>query len=431
MAGLAAFAMVLSSANAFAAGSESDSPQDYLQKTYHFKVTVQTENLTSGNLSLGPMTNAGQVDDYLRAMADECKKYPDDFFLRAGVSEIVLCGSLHMGKAPIAGIFNEQHQKLYMKFHWCRLGAHCRETFHAFHHELGHAVQNATWGDGHYDWHSWTALNPPGFKYGKGGNQELMADPEKKWGTWSTNQPGFLNAYSATAPWEDRSEIMAALMDDGDRRYLQAYYQGDPIIQKKIQLTSDLLSKLCGPNQEKYFWEKAIISLKTPPAPSLETNQSLSSIGMDLPKAIGADLIDAGGNAVSFETLKGKKYFLLYFSASWCSHCRQFMPQFLEFYQNNKHRDKFEVLFVSSDHKEPAMLSYLREMPWKAVRFNSGAESFLKTNYSRGPGIPTLALIDSEGRLLGFRKGFAKNYDRGVYKMLDILNQKLSGVDSL
>jgi thiol-disulfide isomerase/thioredoxin len=219
---------------------------------------------------------------------------------------------------------------------------------------------------------------------------------------------------------------MAALMNNGDRAYLRAWYRRDPVIQKKVDLMADLLSKFCGPNQGKYFWERAITSLKTQPEVSPASNQPGSSVKVDLQKTIGGDLIDAGGQAVSFQTLKGKKCLLLYFSASWCPHCRQFMPQFVGFYQNSKYRDKFEVIFVSSDRGEPEMLSYLREMPWKAVRFNSAAESFLKANYSRGSGVPTLTLIDSDGRLLGFRKGFARDYDAGVDKMLDILNQKLS-----
>ena len=255
---------------------------------------------------------------------------------------------------------------------------------------------------------------------------KLMEDPEKNWATWSNDQPGFLNAYSTTAPWEDRSEIMAALMNNGDRAFLRDYYLRDPIIQKKVDLMAHLLSEFCGPNQANYFWERAIDSLKTQPEVSSASNRSQSPLKVDLQKAIGGDLIDASGNPVAFETLEGKKYFLLYFSASWCSHCRQFMPQFLEYYRNTKYHDEFEVVFVSSDQDESQMLSYLQEMPWKAVRFNSPGESFLKTNYSRGPGIPTLALVDSDGRLLCFRKGFAKNYDFGVDKMLDILNQKLS-----
>jgi len=313
-----------------------------------------------------------------------------------------------------------------LNYHWCRFGACCRESFHAFHHELGHALQTAAWGDGHYNWPEWAALNPPGFEYGNGGNRELMAHPEKNWGAWSTNHPGFINAYSTTAPWEDRSEIMAALMNDADRRLLGNYCRQDAVILKKAELMSDLLSQVCGSSQSNYFWEQSITSLKTQAGVPLASYSPPATVKADLQKAIGGDLIDSRGNAASFETLKGKKYFLLYFSASWCSRCRAFMPQFLDFYQNTKYHDKFEVLFVSSDHSEPSMLSYLREMPWKAVRFNSEAESFLKTNYSRGPAIPALVLMDSEGRLLCLKKGFAKNYNHGVDKVLDVLNQKLS-----
>ena len=425
-AAFAAIALALSLANISAAAAESDNPQEYLQANYHLQVTLQSDNRVSGAMHMTPLADASQLPDYLRAMVDECKKYPVDFFSKAGVSEIVLCGTLEMGLAPIAGVFVAPQHRLYVKFHWCQFGAHCRVTFHSFHHELGHALQTAALGSGHFDWREWADLNPTGFNYGNGGKQELMADPEKNWGTWSTSQPGFLNPYSTTAAWEDRSEIMASLMNDGDRQFLRALYQRDPVIQKKVQLMSDLLSKLCGPTSAKYFWEQSLLSLKTQPAVSLASNPASSSSTADLPKMLGNDLIDASGNAFSFASLKGKKYFLLYFSASWCPRCREFMPQFLEYYQNSKYRDKFEVLFVSSDRDEPQMLSYLREMPWKAVRFKCDAETFLKANYSRGPGIPALALVDSDGRLLAIKKGFAKNYEYGVDKMLDILNEKLA-----
>ena len=380
----------------------------------------------TGILHLGPLTNTGQLDDYLLALAVECKKYPDNFFVKAGVSEIVVCGDLDIGEAPITGLFSQQQKKLYLKYHWSRFGARDRATFHAFHHELGHALQGGAWGNGHSDWAEWDAVNPSGFQYGGGGGVELMEHPNKNWGAWTPNQPGFLNAYCTSAPWEDRSEIMAALMNGGDQPYLRAFYQRDPTIQQKVDLMAHLLSGFCGPSEKSYYWERAVGYLRTQPAASLASNQPQSPVKVDLQNAIGNDLIDASGNAVAFDTLRGKKYFLVYFSASWCSHCRQFMPQFVDFYRNSKYHDAFEVIFVSSDQNESQMLSYLGEMPWMAVRFNSPAQTFLKTTYSGGTGIPTLVLIDSDGRMLDIRKGFAKNYTYGVDNILDILNQKLS-----
>jgi thiol-disulfide isomerase/thioredoxin len=425
-AAISLLAMASAFTNVPAARADSNVAQDFLQKTYGVKVTIQSEDRITGILHLGPLTDTGQLGDYLMALAVECKKYPAGFFVKAGVSEIVLCGNLDMGEAPIAGLFNQRQKTLYLKYHWNKFGARDRTTFHAFHHELGHALQGGAWGNGHSDWPEWDAVNPPAFQYGGGGGVELMEHPENNWGAWTTNQPGFLNAYSTSAPWEDRSEIMAALMNNGDEAYLRAYYQRDPIIRQKVDLMAHLLSGFCGPAEASYYWERAVAYLRTPPAISLAFNQPQSPLKVDLQDAIGGDLIDNSGNAVASDTLKGKKYFLLYFSASWCSHCRAFMPQFLEFYRNSQYHDDFEVVFVSSDQNESQMMSYLGEMPWKAVRFNSPGQTFLKTNYSRGPGIPTLALIDSDGRFLGLKKGFAKNYDNGVDKMLDILNQKLS-----
>jgi hypothetical protein len=275
--GFATVTLALGLVMASCARAADEPPREYLQRTYGLKLTVQTANLPSGALRLGAVTNTGQVDDYLRGLIVECKKYPAGFFSLAGVSEIVLCGDLHMGYVPIDGNFNHQQKRLYVKFHWCQYGAQCRKSFHAFHHELGHALQTAAWGDGHYDWREWAAVNPPQFHYGNGGSQELMANPEKNWAVWATNQPGFLNAYSTTAPWEDRSEIMAALMNDGDRAHLSAYCHRDAILRRKIELMSRLLSSFCGTSQSSYFWERAAASLNNPAKSSLN-GQALGEV---------------------------------------------------------------------------------------------------------------------------------------------------------
>ena len=78
--GIATFAMVSAFANVPAAGADSDSPQDFLQRNYGLKVTLQSEDSEIGDLRLGSLTNAGQLDDYLRALVEECKKYPATFF---------------------------------------------------------------------------------------------------------------------------------------------------------------------------------------------------------------------------------------------------------------------------------------------------------------------------------------------------------------
>jgi hypothetical protein len=65
---MAAFVLVLSIANVPAAGADSESPQDFLQRNYGLKVTIQSEDRETGILHLGPLTNTGQLDDYLRAL---------------------------------------------------------------------------------------------------------------------------------------------------------------------------------------------------------------------------------------------------------------------------------------------------------------------------------------------------------------------------
>ena len=72
-AAFAAMALALSLANVSAAGAESDNPQEYLQANYHLHVTLQNDSRVSGAMHMTPLADAGQLPDYLRAMADECK----------------------------------------------------------------------------------------------------------------------------------------------------------------------------------------------------------------------------------------------------------------------------------------------------------------------------------------------------------------------
>jgi thiol-disulfide isomerase/thioredoxin len=71
-------------------------------------------------------------------------------------------------------------------------------------------------------------------------------------------------------------------------------------------------------------------------------------------------------------SLRGKKYLAIYFSASWCGPCKEFTPQLVNWYKQNKsHRDKFDVIFVSRDRTKDDMLDYMKQddMPWPALNF--------------------------------------------------------------
>ncbi len=119
----------------------------------------------------------------------------------------------------------------------------------------------------------------------------------------------------------------------------------------------------------------------------------------DILKNVAGKLVDSSGAEVTVD-LAAPKYLLVYFSAHWCPPCRAFTPRLVEFYNKNKEDQNFELVFVSRDKDEQAMLEYMTEtkMPWPAVKYDAINGTGIRT-YA-GPGIPDLVLLDQAGKVL-------------------------------
>ena len=110
------------------------------------------------------------------------------------------------------------------------------------------------------------------------------------------------------------------------------------------------------------------------------------------------ELLDAGGQVVSIDELKGK-YVGLYFSASWCGPCRTFTPKLKKFRDQNE--KTFEVVLVGSDGSAKAQANYMKKykMPWLALKNQSDEARelslSLKVEY-----IPYLIVLDPDGNVV-------------------------------
>ena len=87
-----------------------------------------------------------------------------------------------------------------------------------------------------------------------------------------------------------------------------------------------------------------------------------------------------GRSAVPFASadLAQDKYIALYFSAGWCPPCHAFTPELVRFYNEMKPKHPgVEIVFVTQDHSESEMQSYMREMsmPWPALRYSFAKSS--------------------------------------------------------
>ena len=100
---------------------------------------------------------------------------------------------------------------------------------------------------------------------------------------------------------------------------------------------------------------------------------------------------------------KPTKYYLFYYTASWCGPCHKFTPSLVKFYNEHKPKkgDEFEIILVTSDDSEDAMDGYASElkMDWPHLKL-SKADDFKKKFRHPGGGIPNLVLTDLQGKLI-------------------------------
>ncbi|MDR6784663.1 thiol-disulfide isomerase/thioredoxin [Pedobacter africanus] len=140
---------------------------------------------------------------------------------------------------------------------------------------------------------------------------------------------------------------------------------------------------------------------------------------------------DINGEKLSLADLKGKKYVLVDFWASWCVPCRKGNPHLLSLY--SKYKDKgLEIVGISDDDSNPAAWKKAVEKDqigvWKHVLRGvkiSGKDYDTTNDISKGYGIhslPTKILIDKEGVIVGRYGGGGENDEAMDKKLAEIFN---------
>ena len=129
-------------------------------------------------------------------------------------------------------------------------------------------------------------------------------------------------------------------------------------------------------------------------------------------KALDGKLVRVSrGNLKDYKLTRNVDYYAFYFSAHWCPPCRKFTPKLVDFYARNKSkRDKFEIIFISSDRSANDMLKYMKEtgMKWPGLKYNQRNSAGGVTKYA-GDGIPCLVVVDRKGKVI------ADSYQNGRY----------------
>ncbi len=114
------------------------------------------------------------------------------------------------------------------------------------------------------------------------------------------------------------------------------------------------------------------------------------------PQAREFSVKDLNGNIVSLSDLRGKVVFVNFW-ATWCPPCREEIPDFVDFYNQNKSRG-LEIIGLSVDRLSPeALRSFVAKNKMSyPVAF---ATKQILDAYEPGPYIPTTVVIDRQGRI--------------------------------
>ncbi|KAM4053918.1 nucleoredoxin-like protein 2 [Anomaloglossus baeobatrachus] len=132
----------------------------------------------------------------------------------------------------------------------------------------------------------------------------------------------------------------------------------------------------------------------------------------------GHILVNKEGEKVDPEEALQNKIVGLYFSAGWCSPCRDFTPVLCDFYtelvQEANQPAPFEIVFISSDKSAEDMVEYMNQMhgDWLALPWHNPYKHDLKNKY-KITAIPKLVIVKQNGEVIT-DKGRKQIRDRGL-----------------
>lgn len=186
-----------------------------------------------------------QMAKYVPTFLKEWTLYPPDLMKKAVVHRIVfgvdmaVDGQVRgavpafdgdtMYYDPALGAYNLQYQRV------------------VIHHEFFHMIdERMKLLDKDSEW---AKLNPKGFHYGQGGSKMR----ESGVGALTDQIPGFLTRYGTAAVEEDKAELFAHMVVDGD--YVKERAAKDPVLRSKIDLLKRRLSKF-DPAMGPAFWKQ-------------------------------------------------------------------------------------------------------------------------------------------------------------------------------
>ncbi|TNN01685.1 hypothetical protein fugu_011067 [Takifugu bimaculatus] len=115
---------------------------------------------------------------------------------------------------------------------------------------------------------------------------------------------------------------------------------------------------------------------------------------------LGERLVNGEKAEVDVQALGAKLSLVgLFFGCSLNAPCKQFNGSLCEFYSRFKkaseHKDKLEIVFISSDQDQKHWQDFLQEMPWPALPFKDRHKKMKLWNKYKVTSIPSLVFVDT------------------------------------
>ncbi len=117
------------------------------------------------------------------------------------------------------------------------------------HHEFFHFIDFKDDGEVYED-KEWKKLNPPEFKYGRGG-YSVQGDSNQ--GYVTNKIPGFITLYATSGVEEDKAEVFRCMMVN--LHELETRAEVDVVLSKKIAQMKTLLHSFC-PDLDENYWQR-------------------------------------------------------------------------------------------------------------------------------------------------------------------------------
>ncbi|MBX3114372.1 MAG: hypothetical protein KF836_07375 [Fimbriimonadaceae bacterium] len=229
-------------------GQTPPSSLSELGTQYGFEVEVPTSTVSwqgQGYTVKGEPTSQDALEKYTQLFANEWKLYPVSFVKKAKVFKITFCVSLSLNNQFRAAVPSYDADRM---FYDTAAGAYnSNYQRNVVHHEYFHMVDQRE--KRLYTDPEWASLNPPDFKYGSGGAQMRTSGA----GSLTDKIPGFLTLYGTSGVEEDKAELFAHMIVDGE--FVANRAKLDPVLNKKIGLLKKRLTEFDS-SMGDLFWKK-------------------------------------------------------------------------------------------------------------------------------------------------------------------------------